>query len=65
MNYRMVAPPDVEKEAEQLYELWSALPEESSGEWFDYLKKNGSEAVRRYLRECEEIQAQLESGEYM
>ena len=65
MNCRMVAPPDVEKEAEQLYELWSALPEESSGEWFDYLKKNGSEAVQSYMRECEKIQAQLDPGEYM
>lgn len=65
MNCRMVAPPDVEKEAEQLYELWSALPEESSGEWFDYLKKNGSEAVRSYLRECDEIRSRLESGEYV
>ena len=65
MNYSMVAPPDVEKEAERLYELWCALPEESGGEWHDYLSKNGSESVRNYLRECAEIQAQLEPGEHV
>ena len=65
MNCRMVAPPDVEKEAEQLYELWYALPEESSGEWSDYLESNGSESVRRYLRECDEIRASLQPGEYV
>ena len=65
MNYRMVAPPDIEKEAERLYELWCALPKESSGEWSDYLENNGSESVRRYLCECEEIRAGLQPGEYV
>lgn len=65
MNYRMVAPPDVEKEVEQLYELWCALPEESSGEWSDYLERNGSESVRSYLRECDEIRSRLQPGEYV
>ena len=64
MNYRMVAPPDVEKEAEQLYALWCDLPEESSGEWSDYLERNGSESVRSYLRECDEIRSRLQPGEY-
>lgn len=65
MHCRMVAPPDVEREAERLYDIWSALPESESGDWFDYLEANCSEAVKAYMRECDEIRSRLEPGEYV
>lgn len=65
MHCRMVAPPDVEKEAERLYDLWSALPESEGGEWFEYFEAHCSEAAKAYMRECDEIRAKLKPGEYV
>ena len=65
MSFRMVPPAEVEKEAEKLFGIWSALPDDKCGEWADYLEKNGSVAVHKYLRECEEAHARLKQGEYV
>ena len=65
MNFRMVPPKNVEKEADRLFRIWSALPDDKCGEWFDYLEKHGSEAVHEYLRECDYIRASLQPGEYV
>lgn len=66
MHCRMPSPSAaVEKEFEKLYNAWYALPENECGELNDYLKENGSEAVKRYLRECDSIRASLQPGEYV
>lgn len=63
MHCRIVAPKEVERESERLYHEWSALPEKEKCEWGEYLRQNGSEAVRAYLHKCAEIHARLEPGE--
>lgn len=66
MHFRMPSPPvEVEKEFERLYNAWYALPENECGELNDYLKENGSQAARRYLRECDEIRSRLQPGEHV
>ena len=65
MHFRMVPPKDVEEEGERLFKIWSALPDDECGEWFDFLKKNCSEAAKAYMRECEEVYSQLKPGEYV
>lgn len=65
LHCRIVAPVKVEKEAEKLYAVWRELPESEQGEWADYLLKNGSKAVKSYLRKCAEIHARLKPGEHV
>ncbi len=65
MRFRMVAPPEVEDEGERLYAAWQRLPRKTRGSFEKYRDANCSEAARAYMRECEEIRASLQPGEYV
>ncbi len=64
MRLRMPDPPkEVEKELEGLFSKWEKLEDDLD---FDaYCKKHGSAALHKYDAMCEEIQAQLDPGEYV
>lgn len=65
MNFRMVAPPEVEEEGWRLYNKWIKLPRKTRGTLKDYLRKHGSEAAKAYIREYDEVHSRLEPGEYV
>ena len=65
MYFRMVAPPEVEEEGERLYVAWLRLPRKTRGSFEKYRDAHCSEAAKAYMRECAEIKAQLEPGEYV
>lgn len=62
---RLVAPPEIEEETRKLLEAWMNTPEEEAPNWEAFRDKHGSERMKEYLRECAEIQAQLEPGEHV
>lgn len=62
---RMIDPPEIQEETNKLLREWMKIPEDDSPEFEDFMNEHCSERMKEYLRECEEIQAQLEPGEYV
>ena len=65
MNFRMVAPPEVEEEGKKLYAAWLKLPRKTRGNFEEYRNAHCSEAAKAYMREYEEVYSQLKPGEYV
>ena len=62
---RLVAPPEIESETAKLLDAWMHTPEEEEPKWEAFRDKHCSERMKAYLRECAEIQAQLQPGEHV
>ena len=62
---RIVSPPEIEKETNELLDAWMSIPEEQSPEWEDFLEKNCSDRMKEYLEEVRKIKAELEPGTYV
>ena len=63
--FRFVDPPEIREETEKLLDEWMKIPEEEEPEWEAFRDKHCSERMKAYLRECAEIQAQLQPGEHV
>lgn len=65
-HYRLFSPsPEIEAEFERLCNEWYNLPADDDVDVLDYVKGHCSEAAKAYMRECDEIRAQLKPGEYV
>lgn len=65
MNFRMVAPPEVEAEGEHLLAEWYALPDDETPDLDEYIRLHCSKSAKAYMRKCAEIHARLEPGEHV
>lgn len=65
MEFRMHPSPAVEQEIYDLLDMWEKLPEDGENDPTDYILSHCSNAVKEYYRECDEIRASLQPGEYV